>query len=206
MPSSEIRVTRMQRGSVKLTLDLPQDKAKALLTAIKSGQFRIYGAEDAVLMSLSIDERVAFLRGVQLFKDIGDNDLEHIATVAIERQFRPQQLIAAQGDVVDVMYVIVEGEFAAVIVGEDGVEREIGRRKRGEYIGERAIIEGERQIASMIAVGDVLALCLDRDQFQEIMARRPATSLAIIQQLREMVQATAQKHPASIHPPESEGN
>ncbi len=137
---------------------------------------------------LSIDERVAFLRGVKLFRDVGDNDLKHIAAVAVERQFTHQQLIAAQGDVGDMLYVIVQGDILAKVKDENGVEHELGQRKQGEYIGEMAIVGGETRMASMVAVGDVLTLCLDRDQFQEILERRPAASLAVIQQLREMAQ------------------
>ncbi len=144
--------------------------------------------------SLSIGERVAFLRGAKLFKEVSENDLQHIAAVAVERKFAPQQVIASQGDIGDVLYVIVQGDIAAVIKDEEnGVECEIGRRKEGEYIGEMAIIGGERRMASMIAVDDVLTLCLDRDQFQEILERRPATSLAVIQELREIAQTTAVK-------------
>lgn len=143
--------------------------------------------------NLSMDKRVAFLRDVKLFHGVSDNDLKHIASVAVERPFTHQQLIAAQGDVGDVLYVIVRGEISARVKDEDDVEREIGRRKQGEHIGEMAIVGGETRMASMVAVGDVLTLCLDRDQFQEILERRPATSLAVIQQLREIAQTATEK-------------
>ncbi len=101
-------------------------------------------------------------------------------------------MIAAQGDVGDLLYFIVQGEIVAKMKDENDSEREIGCRKAGEYIGEMAMVGGETRMASMIAVGDVLTLCLDRDQFQELLERRPAASFAVIQELRDMAQTATE--------------
>jgi transcription antitermination factor NusG len=44
---TNLKITRKRRGSVKITISLPIDKAEELLWAIKSGQFEEYGAVEA---------------------------------------------------------------------------------------------------------------------------------------------------------------
>jgi RNA polymerase sigma factor (sigma-70 family) len=52
MDEGELKITKKRRGSVKLTLNLPRDKAEKLFHAIKSGHFEEYGAVDAELKEL----------------------------------------------------------------------------------------------------------------------------------------------------------
>ena len=44
-------------------------------------------------------------------------------------------------------------------------QKEIGKRKPGEYIGERALITAEPRTATGTALTDVTCLCLDRKTF-----------------------------------------
>ncbi len=48
---------------------------------------KMHSGGDLKLDRLSIDDRVKFLRGVKLFKDFGDIDLQHIAAVALSASF-----------------------------------------------------------------------------------------------------------------------
>jgi hypothetical protein len=50
MEEGEIKIIKKRRGSVKLTLNLPYEKAKKLLQAIKEGHFEDYGAVDADIL------------------------------------------------------------------------------------------------------------------------------------------------------------
>jgi hypothetical protein len=53
MEEGEIKITKKHRGSVKLTLSIPRDKAEQLFRAIKAGKFEEYGAVDAELNELT---------------------------------------------------------------------------------------------------------------------------------------------------------
>ena len=71
--TKEIRLIRKRPGSVKITLALPQDKAKELLGAINAGQLEEYGVVDAELLHttgrirlvLAVDHPI-FLQGLAL--------------------------------------------------------------------------------------------------------------------------------------------
>src|SRR5262249_37478093 len=47
--STELRIKRIRHGSIKLTFELPADKAEELFRAIQAGQFATYGVLGAEL-------------------------------------------------------------------------------------------------------------------------------------------------------------
>jgi hypothetical protein len=53
MEEGELKITKKRRGSVKLALSIPRDKAEQLFRAIKAGKFEEYGAVDAELNELT---------------------------------------------------------------------------------------------------------------------------------------------------------
>ena len=56
MEDGEIKITKKRRGSVKLSFNLPRDKAEKLLRAIRAGQFPEYDAVDAEVRDKPFNE------------------------------------------------------------------------------------------------------------------------------------------------------
>jgi hypothetical protein len=77
MEEGEIKITKKRRGSVKLTLNLPRDKAEALFRAIKSGQFEEYGAVDAELKRTDVQAHSEFIINLarEVVSDIAPQEL-----------------------------------------------------------------------------------------------------------------------------------
>ena len=130
------------------------------------------------LPTLSLMDKVLFLRRVPLLSDLTPIDLKHIATIADERVFHAGELIARQGDPGDELFIIVSGK---VIVREGAADR--SERTVGEVVGEMSIITQEPRIASLIAVDQVRVLGLDRTEFEGMLRERPAISLAVMRVL-----------------------
>jgi CRP-like cAMP-binding protein len=71
-------------------------------------------------------------------------------------------VICDQGEPGDQMYVIISGEVRVVVNQTEQPEKEIARRGAGDVVGEMSIISGEPRVASVISLGEVHTLCLDR--------------------------------------------
>jgi CRP-like cAMP-binding protein len=97
-----------------------------------------------------------------------------------------------EGDIGDVMFIILSGEVR-VLVAQGQKEVEIARRKAGEYVGEMALISREPRSATVNAVGNVRALCIDQKSFESLLRDRPDASLAVIQVLCERLQEASAK-------------
>ncbi|MBI5712761.1 MAG: HEAT repeat domain-containing protein [Chloroflexi bacterium] len=130
------------------------------------------------LATLSMMERILFLRRVPLFGELDSTDLKQVASISIERIYSDGAMIATQGEMGEEMYVIASGEVCVKVA-----EKEVARRRTGDCVGEMAIISREPRIASLIALGEVRTLCLDRQRFEGLLRERPETCLAVMKVL-----------------------
>jgi len=144
------------------------------------------------LATLSLMDRILFFKRVSLFENLSPSDLKQVASISDEEVFPDGEIIAMQGEQGDAMFVIVSGEVS-VCITKDGSETEVARRKPGEYVGEMSIINREPRIATLIASGDVRALCIDQRNFEGLMRERPDASLAVIQVLSKRLKEAMEK-------------
>jgi HEAT repeat protein len=135
------------------------------------------------LPSLSLMERIVFLRRVPLFVDLSPADLKHVAEVAVEQFYPDGEVIAEQGEPGDEMYVVVSGEMRVLLSRDGGSSAEVARRASGDYVGEMAVISQAPRMASLVAAGPVRALAIDRRRFERILRERPEASLAVMREL-----------------------
>jgi hypothetical protein len=154
------------------------------------------------LATLSLMEKILFLRRVPLFADLPPSDLKQVAAIATETVCPDGETLFVQGEPGDEMYIIVSGEVRVLVDTGDGREVEVARRKPGEYVGEMAIISREPRNASLIAAGDVRMLCIDQKSFESLLRERPEISLAVMRvlcaRLKEQSAARAASPPATL--------
>ena len=148
------------------------------------------------ITTLSLMERILFFKRVPLFENLSPTDIKQVAALAQEETFSDGITIARQGEVGDVMFIIVAGEIR-VLITKDQKEVELARRKAGEYVGEMALISREPRIATLTTVGNVRALCIDQKSFESLLRDRPDVSLAVIQVLCERLKEASTKMQAS---------
>ncbi|MGH2828828.1 MAG: Npt1/Npt2 family nucleotide transporter [Actinomycetota bacterium] len=134
------------------------------------------------LDTLPLMKRVLFLRKVPLFAELTPSDLNSVAKAAEENLYPSGELIAAQGEPGGEMHVVVSGVIEVGVADSDD-RLELARREPGEVVGEMSVITGQPRMASLIAVGDVRTLSIDRARFERILAERPEVSLAVMRQL-----------------------
>ncbi len=145
------------------------------------------------LATLSLMDRILFLRRVPLFAALSPADLKQLAVIATEEVFAAGDVIAYEGEQGDAMFVIISGEVRVCLM-KDGHEVEVARRASGEYVGELSIITREPRIATLIASGDVRTLSIDHKSFEGLIRERPDVSLVVIRVLSQRLkEATEQK-------------
>jgi CRP/FNR family cyclic AMP-dependent transcriptional regulator len=143
------------------------------------------GATMKSLATIPIMERILYLRKVPLFAELSPVELKQIATIAGEHLFASGEVFARQGDLGDEMFIVVSGEVEVRMRREDGEQVVITRRKPGEFVGEMSILSDQPRMASLAAVGEVRALCVEKLLFETMLRERPEVSLALIRALVE---------------------
>ena len=163
----------------------------ALFAAHKLGELKMEN-----IATLSLMERILFLKRVPLFENLAPGDIKQVAALAQEESFSDGVTMVREGEIGDVMFIIISGEVR-ILVTQGQKEMEIARRKAGEYVGEMALISREPRSATVTAAGDVRTLCIDQKSFESLLRDRPDASLAVIQVLCERLKEASVKvqHP-----------
>jgi hypothetical protein len=140
----------------------------------------IYGGGPMqTLSTISVVERVLFLRKVGLFASLAPADLKQIASLAYEELHEDGATIARHGETGDRLFVIASG--AVRVVRTDGIV--LATRGVGEAVGEMSIVADIPRVASLVAEGEVRVLAIGRREFESILRDRPQVAFAIIRVL-----------------------
>jgi HEAT repeat protein len=159
----------------------------ALFAAHASGEMKMEN-----IATLSMMERILFLRRVPLFANLSPADLKQIAAIAQEETFSDGTQILEEGETGDVMFIIVSGDVR-VTSQKNGKEVELARRTAGDSVGEMAIISREPRTATLTALGNVRTLCIDQKSFEALLRDRPDVSLAVIRLLSTRLREADQR-------------
>lgn len=98
---------------------------------------------------------------------------------ALGKTYRPGEIIVAQGDKGDCMYVIQEGE-AEVLRDENGVATVVDKMRAGDIFGEMAILEHTVRSCTVRALGTVRALTIDRRTFMRRIQEDPSLAMSVL--------------------------
>jgi HEAT repeat protein len=146
------------------------------------------------LATLSLMERILFLRRVPLFAGLPPADLKQVASIAGEVFFEDGEALAQQGEAGSELFIIVSGNVRVLMTTASQKEpRQVASRTVGDYLGEMAIISQEPRSATLIADGAVRALSISHKQFEGILRERPEISLAMLRILGHRLKEANQK-------------
>lgn len=125
---------------------------------------------------MDTDEVVEILSSLSLFADLGRADLQAVSHTFEEESFSEGQRILRQGFSGTGFYLILQGEAAVVI---DGQERT--RLARGDFFGEISILLDEPPNADITALTPLTCIVLPRDQLTEWLLSKPTVALRMLQ-------------------------
>jgi cyclic nucleotide-binding protein len=119
-------------------------------------------------------ERVLVLKGADLLKEVGPRHLLGLANVAREIEIFQGDLIYAEDDPADALYIVVEGRVN-LLTGDKKMS-EVGP---GEAFGTWSLVDDSERGHRAECVQDGLALALHRDEFYDL----AAGDLTLLQEL-----------------------
>jgi len=132
------------------------------------------------------NEIVETLAGLALFADLTRPQLEAVAHTFEEEWFTEGQRVLRQGLAGSAFYVILEGEVAVRIDGQDRAT--LGR---GDYFGEVSVLLGDPPIADVVALRPVRSLVLSGPDLQGFLMTYPRVMFRMLQaQARRLQQAS----------------
>jgi CRP/FNR family transcriptional regulator, cyclic AMP receptor protein len=119
-------------------------------------------------MALSSQQLVDTLSGLSLFADLSRPQLEQVAHKMTEESYPVGQRILRQGFTGTGFYVILDGEVAIKI---DGEER--ARLQKGDFFGEMSILLGEPPVADVVTTRQLHVLHLGGPELEDFLRDHP---------------------------------
>jgi len=113
------------------------------------------------------------LQGTWLFRDLPEAALAALAEEAHERGVEAGEVLLREGDPGDAFYVVLDGAFT--VTRREG-EREVllGEVRRGEHVGELALLDAAPRAATVTAAGPARVLEVTRASFERCVAQHEA--------------------------------
>jgi CRP/FNR family cyclic AMP-dependent transcriptional regulator len=151
-------------------------------------------------MLTSID-RLLFIRGVPIFKELRDDFLVRLASVMDEVVFDTNYTIITEGQEGRAMYIVVSGKVSVHLRGQ-----ELAKLDEGACFGEMSVFDAEPRSASVTTVESCQCLMLTQQQLYDAIDDTPGIAVNIIRllsrRIRELNQDINRKQP-QMHRQES---
>jgi CRP/FNR family cyclic AMP-dependent transcriptional regulator len=122
------------------------------------------------------DEPYDFLRGVALFSDVSDKNLQTIAASMRRRTFAPGESIVSEGEGGVGFFFIESG---ALVVSQDG--KDVAKLGPGDHFGEIALLAGADRTATVTAEGDVVCWGMPAWNFRPLVREQPSVTVKLLE-------------------------
>ncbi len=128
------------------------------------------------------------LRGVPVFTGLSHENRDRLAALGTNVSVAAGDWLLREGDEADVMYVIRSGRLDVLVEGPPEIL--VRTLRRGDVVGELALLHAGRRTASVRARRDSELLELPRSQFEELVRQEPGFALGLTRALGAQLAAS----------------
>jgi len=133
---------------------------------------------------------VSFLRNIELFHSLNDQELEDLAAVTTTRGFGRNSVIILAEDQGEDFFIIRRGQVKVSIVHEDGREIILSLLGEGDVFGELSLLDGRPRSATVIALQPTELIILSRLHFLRLIHKHPHIATAMLAELAGRLRRT----------------
>ena len=126
------------------------------------------------------DKLDALLKDVKLFSSLDQTSLDLLKERMKRVVLKPGDVLCAEGDPGDRMYVLASGELCVLKAGKGGKPVEIARLQAGEVAGEMSLFEEEPRSATLQAVDEAEVWEIDQKTFYHLLDTQPAIARSLL--------------------------
>lgn len=113
-----------------------------------------------------INNHAKTLEHIPLFSCMFKNDKLKLDQIIQNKHFKKNSIILMEEESKDYMYVIFSGKIKVVRISPEGKEQIIVIRKRGDFFGEMALLDGKAQPATIVAMEDANVGLISKNDFE----------------------------------------
>jgi ATP/ADP translocase/HEAT repeat protein len=172
--------------------------------AVRDDESKVVSARAALLASPregqtmhTTLEKVLLLKAASVFAKVETEDLAPMAHAAEEQSFVQGDTILEEGEVGDVLFLVVDGRVA---VKRGGVT--LATLGPGETFGEMAVLDAEPRSATVVVLEDSTCLAIASEDFYDVLREQVEIAEGVIRMLTHRLrEADRASDPVSLMPP-----
>ncbi|MBD1861574.1 MULTISPECIES: Crp/Fnr family transcriptional regulator [Trichocoleus] len=138
-------------------------------------------------MLTSVD-RLLFVRGVPIFKELRDDFLVRLASIMDELSFPAKHTIFKEGQEGRSLYIVVSGRVRVHLSNQ-----ELAQLEKGACFGEMSLFDAEPRSASVSTLENCECLVLTQQQLYDAIDETPGIALNIIRLLSRRIRELNQR-------------
>ncbi|HEX5068197.1 MAG TPA: cyclic nucleotide-binding domain-containing protein [Myxococcota bacterium] len=188
------------RRAARSLVPVPTDAASLLREARGAESLWIRAAAAALDPSLGHNavgvetmERLLALKKVPLFESLTLDQLDAVARLAEERDFRLGEVIVHEGDAGGELFLLLEGVVEVFQGREGGAREKLGEIAAVDYFGEMAVLDDQPRSATIVAREPTRLLALAGTSLKELILQMPDISFEILRVLSARVRSAERR-------------
>jgi CRP-like cAMP-binding protein len=126
---------------------------------------------------------VATLRRVPFFAVLPPDELKALATHCVVRRLARDEMLFAEGDACEGLYVVQEGALKLFKMADTGREQVLVIERAGSTVGELPLFDGGTFPVAATAIEDSTLLYLPKREFLDLCRHNSAVAFAVIRTL-----------------------
>lgn len=138
----------------------------------------------SVLLGDSKRRSVAdLLRQIPVFKDLSPFELRFIITILHQRTYRSGELVFAEGEAGNGMYIIHSGSVRITGKSEEGEERLFTELQERQFFGELSLLDTQPRSANVVVMKPAVLYGFFKPDLVDLIRRQPALGTKILMNL-----------------------
>ncbi|MFH0883968.1 MAG: aspartate ammonia-lyase [bacterium] len=131
--------------------------------------------------------RHTFISGIELFHNLGHEELGWIAERLIERVVSPEEMLFEENTPRRSLFLIREGQVELFKTGLDGEENRLAIFGPGDFLGEGSLMDDYPHNTSARALEKTSLLTIPREDFQRLFIDHPETAGRILSSIARVI-------------------
>jgi len=142
----------------------------------------------------------SFLAGSTIFSSLGPEELTLVAGALKHKSLRAGEFLIREGDTAKELFIVEEGQFR--VYRSEAPEEPLAVVRRGEVVGETALLRGLRRNANVVAEVPSTVFVLPGDVFLTLVQSQTQLAASMEALIRQRTSASTEI-PAELEPPEA---
>jgi CRP-like cAMP-binding protein len=136
--------------------------------------------------------KVQLLERVPFLAALSEADRRWLAQRVHRRAFARGDLIFQKGDPGHALYIVENGSVRIHVTGTQGADLTLAVMNPGDFFGDMALLDGQPRSASASAAADSTLIVLEREDFTELIRKRPDAALAVLARVTRRLRGSDQ--------------